>query len=276
MLAINSQQNKNIFKHLLLFPLIALFFIADSYADAKLLVFPQAIVFNDRDHSQEITLSNMGDRTGVFTVQWVDYSMTDSGGLTVWSEPGYSPWSIQPFIRYSPRRVTLAPNESQVVKIGLIGKRDVPVKEYQSHIVVRTINSNLEANKVAALTSDKQSIKIDTLMGVGVPVRWEHGTDVAKAHVDIKSMSDDKISLTITREGLASTRGYLHVLQKATNGTQILLSKPEHLVIYPNLSSRTIDLSITKRANPNLPIMIYYSEDMDKLDKIIGYTSKHI
>lgn len=276
MLAINSKKNKRIFEGLLLFSLIAFFFVADSYADAKLLVFPQSVVFSDRDRSQEITLSNMGDRTGVFTVQWVDYSMTDSGGLTVWSEAGYSPWSIQPFIRYSPRRVTLAPNESQVVKIGLIGKRDVPAKEYQSHIVVRTINANLEAAKVPATTSDKQSIKIDTLMGVGVPVRWEHGTEIAKARIDIKSISDDKVSLTITREGLASTRGYLKVLQKAANGSQILLSKPEHLVIYPNLSSRTIDLSIIKRANPNLPIMIYYSEDMDKLDKIIGYTSNHI
>ena len=276
MLVINSKRKKRIFEQLLFFPLIAFFFIADSYADAKLLVFPQSVVFNDRDHSQEITLSNMGDRTGVFTVQWVDYSMTDSGGLTVWSEPGFSPWSIQPFIRYSPRRVTLAPNESQVVKIGLIKKHDVPVKEYQSHIVVRTINPNLEANKIPATATDKQSIKIDTLMGVGVPVRWEHGTDLAKAHIDIKSISNDKVSITITREGLASTRGYLHVLQKAANGSQILLSKPEHLVIYPNLSSRTIDLSITKRANPNLPIMIYYSEDMDKFDKIIGYTSHHI
>ena len=108
-------------------------------ADASLFIYPTLVMFEGNTVSAEVTIANRGDESGTFEIDWANMEMTPEGGLVRHDEP--VPWSVQPFLRYSPRRVTLAPSESQVVKIALRRDDTVPEGEYYSHMRVVTINS---------------------------------------------------------------------------------------------------------------------------------------
>ena len=83
---------------------------APSRAGAVLFIYPTIVMFEGNQRSAEITLTNRGDQTGTFEMSWSDLSMTPAGGLAKYE--GQAPWSVQPYVRYSPRRVKLAPSES--------------------------------------------------------------------------------------------------------------------------------------------------------------------
>ncbi|MCZ6888834.1 MAG: hypothetical protein O7H39_10105, partial [Gammaproteobacteria bacterium] len=80
---------------------------APARANAVLFIYPTLIMFEDNKRSAEITLTNRGDQTGTFETSWSDLEMTPGGGLAKYE--GTAPWSVQSYVRYSPRRVTLAP-----------------------------------------------------------------------------------------------------------------------------------------------------------------------
>ena len=112
---------------------------ASARADAVLFIYPTLVMFEENQRSAEVTVSNRGDQTGTFEMSWSEMTMTPEGGLV--KREGPAAWSIQPYVRYSPRRVTLAPLESQVVRIAVRRGVDVPEGEYYSHFRVLTLNS---------------------------------------------------------------------------------------------------------------------------------------
>ncbi len=80
-----------------------------AQAGAVLFIHPTLVLFEDNERSATITLSNRGDQTGTFEMSWTDMTMNADGGLVKYE--GEAPWSLQSYVRYSPRRVTLEPLE---------------------------------------------------------------------------------------------------------------------------------------------------------------------
>ena len=109
-----------------------------AWCGAVLFIYPTLIMFEGNERSATITLTNRGDATGTFETSWSELTMTPEGGLIKSENP---PWSVQPFVRYSPRRVTLQPSESQVIKVALRRDQEAPEGEYYSHFRVLTINT---------------------------------------------------------------------------------------------------------------------------------------
>ena len=77
-------------------------------AGAILFIYPTIVLFEGNQRSAEITLTNRGDEAGTFEMGWSDMTMTPEGGLAKFE--GQAPWSVRSYVRYSPRRVTLAPS----------------------------------------------------------------------------------------------------------------------------------------------------------------------
>ncbi len=248
-----------------------------SYAGAKLFVNPQHVIFLDKQRSHEVTLSNLGDRTGVFQLQWVDYEMTPEGTLLPWQTDTYSPWSIQPFVRYSPRRVTLAPGESQIIKIAIKRNSKPEFDELFSHLIIRTINDNLEKTLASPINSEMQySVSIETRMGIGIPVSWYRGKHQSKAALSVANIQNNSVQINIERLGANTSRGYLHVLQANNQGETISLADPSHIVIYPNLDMRSILLPLTNPLQQGKPFTVYYTEGIGSLDNVIGKTTVNL
>lgn len=247
---------------------------------ANLVLTTTSVMLDNNTRYASVHIVNQGQRTGVFEINWLDHTMNEQGELVAWKPPSRSPWSIQPYIRYSPRRVTLGPGESQLIKIALKAQaRQAEKGEYFSHLKVITINNNVEETLLLAKRGNKtinkkndSHIKINSRLGISVPVIWRHDVPSPKAKLTLKEIdtTNNSLLLTINRQGLSSTRGFLHIFQDADNKDFML---PVPVVIYPNVAHREIRLSLPIEYPANNNFNIVYSDAMDNTDTLIGSLS---
>jgi len=247
-------------------------------ADAVLFIYPTAVMFEGNRRSAEVTVTNRGDQTGTFEMSWSDMKMRPEGGLTQYE--GQSPWSLQPFVRYSPRRVTLEPAESQVVKIGLRRGQDVPEGEYYSHFRVLTLNS--EDPSAGEADADKPvsvaGVMINARPAIAIPIIWRNSRATSSASIESVRIDQGANELTVAvhRDGQLSVRGYLHVFETAPDGTRSFLAEPVPLVIYPNLEARTMVIALNNDVIAgSLPrgTEVWYSSDPEITAQSIVFAS---
>ncbi len=245
-------------------------------AGAVLLLYPTEIVFEDNERSAEITLSNRGDQTGTYEMGWTHMTMTPEGGLV--KHEGEVPWSVQPFVRYSPRRVTLEPAQSQVIKIALRRGQDVPEGEYYAHFKVLTLRSEDPSGTGEDADEPAAAFSITARSAVAIPVIWRNSRDRPSASIESVRIDVDanKLHVDVRRHGLLSVRGYLQLFESAPDGTRSSLAEPVPLVIYPSIDARaaTIELNDGVRAD-SLPsgTVLYYSPDLAISDRSVLFSS---
>ena len=244
-----------------------------AQAGAVLFIHPTLVMFEGNTRSATITLSNRGDQTGTFEMSWTNMTMTPNGGLV--KNEGPAPWSIQSYVRYSPRRVTLAPLESQVVRIALRRGLDVPEGEYYSHFRVLTLNS--EDPSAAEADADEPTgaaITIEARSAVAVPIVWRNSRDESSASIESVRIDREtnQLSVDVRRLGQVSVRGFLHVFETAADGARSPLAAPVPLVIYPNLDARTMAIELNEggmASNLKSGTKVFYSTDLQLSDKSI-------
>lgn len=235
-------------------------------AAAVLFIHPTLVMFEGNDRSATITLTNRGDETGTFEMSWTNMIMTPEGGLV--RHDGDAPWSIQSYVRYSPRRVTLEPLQSQVVRIAVRRGLDVPEGEYFSHFRVLTLNSENPTAQSDETEEAAAAITIEARSAVAIPIIWRNSREESSASIEAVRIDPDnnRLSVDVRRYGNLSVRGYLHVMETAADGSLNRLAEPVPLVIYPNLDSRTMSISLNEGVmadNLKRGTQVYYSPDLE-------------
>ncbi len=261
---------------LLLLAILSLVSTAPARAGAVLFIYPTLIMFEGNQRSAEITLTNRGDQTGTFEMSWSDMTMTSEGGLVKYQ--GQAPWSVRSHVRYSPRRVTLAPFESQIIKIAVRRDQDVAEGEYYSHFRVLTLNSE-DPLAAQADTADRSSgISINARTAIAIPIIWRNSQATPSAAIESVRIDRDANQLTVVvrRYGPLSVRGYLHLFETAPDGTRSFLAEPVHLVIYPSIVTRLTSITLNDGVLAgSLPpgTEVYYSADLEMTDRSTVFAS---
>ena len=252
-----------------------------AQAGAVLFIYPTLLIFEGDERSGTITVTNRGDQTGTFEMSWTDMTMTPEGGLVKYE--GQAPWSLQSYVRYSPRRVTLEPLESQVIRIAVRRGLDIPEGEYYSHFRVLTLNS--EDPSVDLSDAEEQetgaTVTIAARSAVAIPIVWRNSQATSSASIDSVRIDQDtnQLSVDVRRHGLLSVRGYLQVIETAPDGTRSSLAEPVPLVIYPSLDARTMTIALNDgvfAGNLKRGTEVYYSPDLEMTDKSIVIDSYSI
>ncbi len=241
-------------------------------AGAVLFIYPTLVVFEGNQRSATITITNRGDQTGTFEMSWTDMTMLPNGGLVKYE--GDAPWSIKSYVRFSPRRVTLQPLESQVIRVAVRRGLDIPEGEYYSHFRVLTLNSEdpSASQKDAEDEVRAAAITIDARSAVAIPIVWRNSKAMPEASIEAVQVdsASNQLSVDVRRHGPLSVRGYLHVFEKKTGGARSPLAEPVPLVIYPSLDARTMAIPLNEgviAANLSRDTAVYYSPDLELTDK---------
>lgn len=222
-----------------------------AHAGAVLFVHPTLVIFDADTRSARITLTNRGDETGTFECGWIELMMSPEGALErLADQPA---WSVSPHLRYSPRRVTLEPSQSQVIKIALRPDAGVPAAEYYSHFRILTLNSETPGGpqpEGPADSPEPSGISVQARTAVAIPVVWRKGDAVMRARIGSLSLNRESNQLTVEvhREGPLSSRGFIHVMSSSAEKEPEPFGDPAPLVIYPNLDARTVTMNL-----PDLP-----------------------
>ncbi len=163
----------------LLNPLLLIFIFIFSgiatYAQGDLLIMPKRLVFEGSERSQEITLANTGSDTAVYAISFINYKMTEDGNFEQVEEPEEGQRFATDFLRYFPRRVSLAPNEAQTIRVQLTRTGNLEQGEYRSHVYFRAVEEQTALGAEEAEESEGISINIKTVFGISIPVIIREG-----------------------------------------------------------------------------------------------------
>jgi len=214
-------------------------------AQGNLLITPRRVVFEGNKKNEELNLANTGSDTATFNVSMVQYRMKEDGAFEEIKEPDPGQNFADKYIRFFPRIVTLAPNESQVVKMQLYRTNDLAPGEYRSHVYFRAVPkvSALGAEEVAA-DSTSLSVKLIPIFGITIPVIirvGENTTTVTLTDLSFEMLNDTlpRLNLSFNRNGNMSIYGDIDVfyIPKSGRGTQVATLRG--VAVYtPNLMRR--------------------------------------
>jgi len=214
-----------------------------------LLLHPTIVTLEGRTRAATINVVNRGDARGTFVVSWVDFEMTPEGGLRKLAQP--PSWSLQPHVRYSPRRMTLEPGETQLVKVALRRNLDVKQREFYSHFKVLTLAADVPDDSADLNTGGAVgSVNIVARSAMAIPVIWRNTSAEPRAVIEsvVFDTEDNQevreLRVGVRRLGKVSVRGFLHVVRYGEDNSEIPVADPVPVVIYPSLNVRTVPVRL--------------------------------
>lgn len=231
--------------------------LAAPLANANLLVTPTRVDLSSSSQTNAVfSLLNKGSGEARYEVYFEDKRMLADGNYETLEDK--SAQSISDFVRYSPRRLTLAPEQASSVRLALRAPRDLAEGEYRSYIVFHQIPLQEKASDTAS-GDGSMSLTIAAFMKVAIPVVLR----VGKLDADVSiSASPDKakssLTLTLQRDGTRSTFGDLDVI-RAKDGKQ--LASMKNLAVYTEVNSRTLDVPLNSLPDKGDELIVRYREN---------------
>ncbi|MCB7480121.1 fimbrial biogenesis chaperone [Christiangramia sediminis] len=256
----------------LLSPLLLFFILIFSglpvFAQGDLMIMPKRLVFDGSERSQEINLANTGSDTAVYAISFVNYKMTQDGNFEQIEEPEEAQRFATNFLRYFPRRVSLAPNEAQTIRVQLTRTGDLEQGEYRSHMYFRAVEEQTALGAEEAEASEGISINIKTVFGISIPIIIRQGkstTEIELTDLSLNTQEETpKLSLMINRSGNMSAYGNLTATHIAPNGSETEVGMVKGISVYTPNSKRSFSFELRNAGDVDVKtgiIKVTYSEE---------------
>jgi P pilus assembly chaperone PapD len=225
-----------------------------------LMIAPTRLVFEGRKRTAEVSLSNTGTSRATFRVSLIRMEMDERGGfnekpLDTGSE------NMQSLFRFSPREVTLDPQETQLVRIQIRKPADLLDGEYRLHMVFRGIPPAVAPAPPSAEAPKELSFNLMPIYGIAIPLIVRHGETSAKASISDPAFDATTKTLLfkLNRSGNQSLYGDLSATLLSAGGGSTVLAKANGLAVYTPNPSRLVSLPIERPLPPGSRVRITYS-----------------
>ncbi len=268
----------------LLIGALILFFMAQSFSgfgQGNLLINPVRVVFEGNKQREEITLANTGQDTAIYAISFIQYRMTNDGAFEQIAEPDPGQHFADPYLRYFPRRVTLAPGESQVVRMQLRRDPTMVDGEYRSHMYFRAVPDERPLGEEALEDSTAIGIRLIPIFGITIPVIIRNGQVNVSASFDQLSLTKNEenqpqLKFTINRSGNISVYGDITVDYEAPGSTPVTVGLVRGLAVYSPNTSRSFTLPLNPPSDVDLSrgkLTIRYTSGSDTSKQVFAETS---
>ena len=236
-------QNKSL-QHLCTFLLLAL---TTSGAWGNLLINPTRVEFSPTDRTADVTLINISKVTTTYRLAWTEKKALVGGGyhdLTT-AEAANFPVSSS-MLRFSPKQVTLKPDERQTVKLVIRRPQNLATGEYRSHLLFKALPPRTPEE---GLDPNASATAINLVVSFAIPVVVQQGTldyqmTMKSADISYNPISKDgSVKVSISRTGLHSVIGHLSAYWTPTGGKERLIAKAGDYNLWPELSTTTASLN---------------------------------
>jgi hypothetical protein len=245
---------------------------ACAQAGADLNISPRRVTLGDKDRSATVYIFNQGDQAATYTVDVADRIMRPDGQIvapdTDKGDP--QPLSAIDYVQYTPRRVTLQPKESQLIRVRVTPPAKGSAGEYRSHLVVTALppeGTGLTAEQAARSTPDQLSIQVVALFSVSIPIIIREGVVDARADVDkVKRLPVSEgaphgaLQMDLVRKGANSVYGDIEVYA-GKGAAEHLVTVVRGVAVYPEIDRRTVTAPLSVDVPANEPMRIVYQDD---------------
>lgn len=239
---------------------------APALAAGDLLVAPTRIVL-DGPRGAEVVLNNIGDEPATYRVSLELKRMTAQGTLEEVSPEDATPaeQAMLDMLFYSPRRITLPPNQPQTIRLGVRPPAGLPDGEYRAHLLFRAVRDAVPVAEAAAPGSGV-SIALTPIYGVTIPVIVRQGSLTATAAIANPRIESDgeeqALRFDLSKQGNRSVYGEV-IVERPGAAEPLLVARG--IAIYAEIDQRVVTLPLSAEQAVALrgPVHIRYIEDRD-------------
>lgn len=239
-----------------------------AHAAGDLLVAPTRVIL-DGSRGTEVVLNNIGAEPATYRISLEIKRMTAAGGLDEIGEDDASAAekAALGMIAFSPRRVTLPPNQPQVIRVGVRVPEGTPPGEYRAHMLFRAVpDAVVAASEGAKPASGGVSIALTPIYGITIPVIVRVGDLGAEATIGEAWISEGTdgpaFNFDLSRTGSRSIYGDIEVTRA---GAPEPLLVARGIAVYPEVGARQVSLRVPPELAAKLkgPVRIRYTEDRE-------------
>jgi P pilus assembly chaperone PapD len=269
--------------------LLALFLgVASAPASAQqggadLNISPKRVVLGGANRSAVVYVFNRGTSAASYTIDLVDRVMLPDGQITSVDEirTGTDAEAVaarlasaKAMISFSPRRVTLAPGESQTIRVRALTPPGLPAGEYRTHLTVATLppeDAGLTVEQAVNEAEGELSARVIALLALSIPVIVRQGTaggqvQLLDARLQRNSTNDPdsppaSVQVTLQRSGAGSIYGNLEVIAKKAGGKPESVGAIKGIAVYPEIPQRAASISLARAPAPGEGLEVRFTED---------------
>ena len=260
-----------------------------AFAAADLNVSPKRVVLGADARAAAIYVFNRGDAPASYSIGLVDRAMTPDGQIRALNDPTLQKdapntaarlKSAQALLTYTPRRVTLAPGESQIVRLRVNRPTDLAPGEYHTHLTVTALppeDSGLTAEQAAGPAATQVITKINTLFSISIAVIVRNGPADVQGGIDsmtyaVGPSTDPKtpgarqavLSLDLVRKGASSLYGDVEVRPAKAPKSAPALGLVRGVGVYGEIDRRTVQVALAQIPKSGDRLDITFRDDDTK------------
>ena len=245
---------------------------AAAQVGADLNISPRRVTFDEGERSASVYVFNQGDVAATYTVELVDRAMAPDGQIRAVSEAPDAPHSpsAADFIQYTPRRITLQPKESQVVRLRVRPPTDETVPEYRTHLTVTALppeDSGFTAAQAAQANPGEVALQVVALFSVSIPLIVRDGAVDARASVEnlnliapAEGAPNGAIGLDLVRLGANSVYGDVEI-RAGSGATERVVGLVRGIAVYPEIARRTVAAPLASPVAAGETVRVLYRDD---------------
>jgi P pilus assembly chaperone PapD len=246
---------------------------AMAQVGADLNISPRRVTFDASERAASVYVFNQGDAPATYTVELVDRVMQPDGQIIAAADlttPSPLGPSAADFIQYTPRRVTLQPRESQVIRIRVRPPATGGAQEYRTHLTVTALppeDSGFTAAQAAAPGTDEVALQVVALFSVSIPLILRDGDVDARAGIDsvvrlapVEGAPNGAIQLDLLRLGTNSVYGDVQIYA-GQGSRERLVTVVRGVAVYPEIDRRTVVAPLSEALPAGESLRIVYVDD---------------
>lgn len=262
---------------------LALLLLGSAPASAQLMVHPTRIVLEQNQRSAQLEIINNSDEPGIYRISLVNRRMDEDGRFSAVDTPLAGEQFADGMLRYSPRRVALAPGASQLVRLMVRRPADLATGEYRSHLLFdKQPDPAARPAPATPAASGAIGVSLTALVGVSIPVIVRQGATSATVSLGNLALSSGSagrpavLSLDMQRAGNQSVHGDLTVSFAPVRGAPQVIGRAGGVAVYASNMLRRVKLKLDLPAGlmlANGTLSVTYREPAERGARLLAEAS---
>lgn len=231
-------------------------------ASAQALVSPTRLLLSEAGQTANFILRNPSDGPRTYRLEWIEQTQGRHGVGNRVAEGSTPPHPVaSPYLRVTPRQVTVDGNSNQTVRVSFRPDPAMAPGEYRSHLLFRVVPevSTPVSSETISGEDGKISMKVDMQMSISVPVVVRHQLN-ALPQASIVSVTprpasgneqNAQLVVVLRQQGQASSFGRVTVdLQSGANAAVERIGQADSVSIFPDVGEREVLVMLRDRDFP--------------------------
>lgn len=234
-----------------------------SSALASLTITPTLLVIEGRERYADVNLINNSDKPQSYAIGWRFFRQSELEGNYLTSEKSITDFDLTQNLVFTPKRVRLAPDDLQKIRLGLRLKGEPPAPgDYRAHLELKESAENAAPGQSQGQGRTSVGVKIN--VGFSIPVIYRVGApDVQGVIGDVKTQinpNTKQIELVVpmSRKPATSKFGLLGHFRVYLGDT--LIGEQKNANVFPEIETRVFKIPLKTMALNSGSVRIVYSD----------------